>query len=124
VKDVRLWEQARERLPLHGLLAQEARLRALQVPVGLIGAERLRVEDDEPRVHAASPQRLHVRPADPGQVDRAVRHAEGHLKASLATPPQDAGLRPGIRLTSAVGTIGFNRTASRFTKQECDAIPA
>jgi hypothetical protein len=53
-----------------------------------------------------------------------VRHAEGHLKASLATPPQDAGLRPGIRLTSAVGTIGFNRTASRFTKQECDAIPA
>ena len=30
------------------------------------------LEDDEPRVDAAPPQRVHVRPGDPGRVDRAM----------------------------------------------------
>ena len=61
------------------LLPQEALAGTLQVPVGLVRPERLRVEDDEPRVDATPAQRLHVRPADPGQVHRAVRDPERQL---------------------------------------------
>ncbi len=78
VEDVRLRQQLGERSPLDGLLAEQARPRPVQVPVGLVRAERLRVEDDETRVDPAPAKRLHVRPADPGQVDRAVRDAERH----------------------------------------------
>src|SRR5206468_6071492 len=64
VEDVRLRQELRERSPLDDLLAQQTLARALQVPVGLVGAERLRVEDDEPSVDTAPAQRLHVRPAN------------------------------------------------------------
>ena len=41
-------------------------------PVGL-GVQLAALEDDEPRVDALPPQRLHVLPRNPGDVDRAVR---------------------------------------------------
>jgi hypothetical protein len=85
VEDVGLREELRERAPLDELLAQEAFPGTLQVPVRLVWTERLRVEDDEPRVDAAFAQRLHVRPPDPGQVDRAVRDSEAHRPGSIVS---------------------------------------
>ena len=50
-------------------------------PVGL-GVQLRAVEDDEPGVDAAPPERLNVRPRDPGHVDRAVGHAQGASHSS------------------------------------------
>ena len=44
--------------------------------------ERVAVEDDELRVDAAPPERLHVRPRHAGRVDRAVDDAQRRRAAS------------------------------------------
>ncbi len=78
VEDVRLGQELCESAPLDRLLAKEARTRAVEVPVRLVRAERLRVEDDEARIDPTPAERLHVRPADAGQVDRAMRDPQRH----------------------------------------------
>ena len=93
-----------------GLLAEEPRARPLQVPVGLVGPVRLRVEDDEPRVDAAAAERLHVRPADPGQVDRAMGDAELHgAEVSSAGGEEEPDPVPAGDLT-AVGADESRRS--------------
>ena len=77
VEDIGAREQARERAELRELAAPERPLGQAQVLVRLrVG--RLRVEDDQSRVDSLSPQRLHVRPADAREVDRAVGYSESH----------------------------------------------
>ena len=78
VEDVGAREQARERAPLRELLAREAAA-AVERPVRL-RVPQLAVEDDEPRVDVLAPQREHVLPRDPGEVDRAVRDPQGHVR--------------------------------------------
>ena len=71
VEDVRGRQQPCERAKLRGLAAPRRPVRQPEVDVGFrVG--RLGVEDDEPGIDALSPQRLHVRPADAREVDRAV----------------------------------------------------
>ena len=69
VEDVRLREQPRERAPLGRLAAREA-AGAVERDVGF-GVQRVALEDDEPCVDAAAPERLGRRPRDAGRVDRA-----------------------------------------------------
>jgi hypothetical protein len=77
VEDVRLRQQARQRLRLDELAPQQWAVRPpVQVPVRL-GVRGVDLEDDEPRVDALPPQRLHVRPSHPGEIHRTVRYAEG-----------------------------------------------
>ena len=98
-----------KRAPLDGLLAKEAGARPLQVPVGLVGPEGLRVEDDEPRIDAAAAERLHVRPADPGQVDRAM----GDSQRQLRVGEEKADAVPAGDLAAVrAGEAGVHRLAS------------
>ena len=73
VEDVRLRREPGERAPLRQLPSSETAA-APEVDVGL-RVQPVAVEDDEPRVDAASPERLDVRPRDAGGVDGAVRDA-------------------------------------------------
>ena len=75
VEDVGPRQQAQERRPLHGLTPPES-ARPVERPVSL-WMELLALHDDEPRVDALPPQRLHVRPRDPRHVQRGVDYAEG-----------------------------------------------
>ena len=69
VEDVRLRQQAGERSPLGRLAAREA-TGAVEADVGL-RVECVALEHDEPRVDAATPERLGGRPRHPCRVDRA-----------------------------------------------------
>src|SRR5262249_23286298 len=71
VEDVGAWKEPRKRGELERLPAPLGSLGQVKIGVGL-GVGGLRVEDDELRVDALSPQRLHVRPADPREVHGAV----------------------------------------------------
>src|SRR5262249_16853401 len=64
--------------------------------------ERLRVEDDEPRVDATPAERLHVRPADAGEVDRAMRDAEGHRPGSIVRSLHDHAVEEEADLVPAL----------------------
>jgi hypothetical protein len=75
VEDVRLREIAGERSPLHDLLAKKSMSRQIEVDVVLVGPPPLRPEDEQARVDALAPQRVHVRPAGAGEVDREVEDA-------------------------------------------------
>src|SRR5438874_8053433 len=77
VKDVGTREQPRERAKLRGLAPPGRPARQPQVLVCL-RVLQAGVEDNEPRIHAFAPQRLHVRPADAREVDRAVNYSESH----------------------------------------------
>ena len=56
---------------------------AVERPVGL-WVEPVALEDDEPCVHAAPSERLHVRPRDPGGIDRTVDYAERATRAQAS----------------------------------------
>ena len=70
MEDVGPGEQLGEGAGLDELPADEA-VAPVERPVRL-GVERVALEDDEPRVDALPPERLHVLPRDAGGVDGAV----------------------------------------------------
>ncbi len=79
VEDVRLGEVAREGAPLDGLPSEQARAAGqAQVDVVLVGSPLLGPEDEQARVHALAAERVHVRPAGAGEVDRQVEDAHRH----------------------------------------------
>ncbi len=87
VEDVGVREQPRQRSELRQQPARQAAV-AVERPVGL-GMEAAAVDDDEPRVHAGAPQRLHVLPGDAGHVDGAVGDLELDTRVGddLRVPP-------------------------------------
>ncbi len=112
VEDVGLREQLRERAPLGRLAAREA-ARAVERDVGL-GVERVALEDDEPRVDAAAPERLGGRPRDAGRVDRAERDAERPALASRAGVAAHGAVAAGalvesLRCSRESGSLGAHR---------------
>jgi hypothetical protein len=86
VEEVRLRQVARECAPLHELLPQEALTREVEVDVVLVRPPLLRPEDEQPRIHAFAPQRVHVRPAGAGEVDGEMQDAcVGEVQAANDT---------------------------------------
>ena len=107
VEDVGAREQARERAPLRELLAREAAA-PVERPVRL-RVPQLAVEDDEPRVDVLAPQREHVLPRDPGEVDRAVRDRSAvPLELVEVAQRRAAGADPG-----GVGARALRRRSRR-----------
>ena len=87
-----------KRAPLGRLAAREA-AGAVERDVGL-GVQRVALEDDEPRVDAAAPERLRGRPRDAGRVDRAERDAERPLAGVSAVAAALCGVRASLAARS------------------------
>ena len=116
VEDVRLRREPRERAPLRQLLPDEAAA-APEVDVRL-RMQPVAVEDDEPRVDAAPPERLDVRPRDAGSVDGAVRDAhEATLpRELLRLCDQLVERRPPACFHELGRALGSERLAQRLER--------
>ena len=97
------------------LAAREA-AGAVERDVGL-GVQRVALEDDEPCVDAAAPERLGRRPRDAGRVDRAERDAQrpagGVLRAGVGA--RRAGVAGALR----AGVGGASRRRRVVGAERC-----
>ena len=130
MEDVGSRQQLRERPKLRGLPAPRGPLRYPEVHVGL-RMGHVRVEDDEPRIDAHTPQRPHVHPADPREVHGAMNN-RGGPRGSPTSPLLLHGFhaggcelrraKPGFAGTSrfSINPIRPDRnTVGPFAPREC-----
>ena len=101
MEDVGVWQETEERAPLSRLAAEEAAA-AVERQVRL-GVEHVALENHQPCVDAATPERLHVRPRHAGGIDRAMDDAEAAaLLCGRPATLRHRGTLPALRSAQTV----------------------